>query len=185
MEGVWELIVNNARETWVLDSLRPSPLPPTSFTMRITAAVGRNTARWRGAVHRIRARDDVQLFDVLLPNDVASFAVHLGHVSRPAADLSVYVLDCTQEARCLVRAKNERDDRAKVVGVTAPAAGRWVVAIDPVALPGGSTTYQLALACPTGHGVDRCAAAAQQLTPSRWRSAPSRRTPWSGSVWGR
>jgi hypothetical protein len=69
-----------------------------------------------------------------------SLVVRASQVADPAADLDVYVIDCTGK-----ECRNPQTDSDpvgdEVVTVQNPAAGKWKVVVDGASVPSGSTTF--------------------------------------------
>ena len=69
-----------------------------------------------------------------------SLRATIGSTSDPAADLDLYVFDCTS-GDCVLAGQSADGDSEESVTVANPAAGLWVVLIDGFAVPAGTTTY--------------------------------------------
>jgi hypothetical protein len=61
-------------------------------------------------------------------------------MSDPAADLDLFVFNCTTGA-CVLAGQSADSDSEESVTIANPAAGLWVVLIDGFAVPAGTTTY--------------------------------------------
>jgi hypothetical protein len=70
----------------------------------------------------------------------SSLRVTIGHTSDPAADLDLYVYNCTS-GTCVLAGQSADGDSEESVTVANPAAGTWVALVDGYAVPSGSTTY--------------------------------------------
>jgi hypothetical protein len=77
-----------------------------------------------------------------------SLRATIGSPSDPAADLDLFVYNCTTAAStgtsitgCTLAGQNADGDSEESVTITNPAAGRWVVFVDGFAVPAGTTEY--------------------------------------------
>ena len=75
-----------------------------------------------------------------IPAGTTSFRATIGNPSDPAADLDLFVFNCTT-GTCVLAGQNADGDSEESVTITNPAAGRWQVLVDGFAVPAGSTTY--------------------------------------------
>jgi hypothetical protein len=69
-----------------------------------------------------------------------SLRATIGSPSDPAADLDLYVYNCTT-GTCAVAGQSADGDSEESVTISNPAAGNWVVLVDGYSVPSGSTTY--------------------------------------------
>ena len=69
-----------------------------------------------------------------------SLRATIGGTSDPAADLDLYVYNCTS-GKCVVAGQSADGDSEESVSIANPAAGTWVVLVDGYAVPAGSTTF--------------------------------------------
>ncbi len=69
-----------------------------------------------------------------------SLRATIGGTSDPAADLDLYVFNCTTGS-CVQAGQSADGDAEESVTIGNPAAGTWVVLIDGFAVPAGTTTY--------------------------------------------
>ncbi len=112
--------------------------------------------------HARIAQGEQQLYEVTVPKGTTSLFARVSNVSRPEADLDVYLLDCTSPEK-LPEAPSEQEKgnrspmrppplctpvaKAADVGpggqveITDPKPGRWVVAVDAFSVPGGAVEY--------------------------------------------
>jgi len=81
-----------------------------------------------------------QTFDVTVPAGATSLRATIGSPSDPAADLDLFVFNCTSGA-CVQAGSNADGDSEETVTINNPAAGLWRVLVDGFAVPAGSTTY--------------------------------------------
>jgi subtilisin family serine protease len=72
----------------------------------------------------------------------------IGDPSDPAADLDLFVYQCTDEgddpatlAGCTLRGQAADGDSEESVTIASPTAGNWAVLVDGFAVPAGSTQY--------------------------------------------
>jgi hypothetical protein len=167
--GVWELTVEGRRSSDVMEapfsltasvlgaSVSPDPdviatatagVPVgRSYTMEnlFGAFVGRavGTALGSAAMARPTIADldqDVRFVDV--PEGSTSLRATIGNTSDAAADLDLYVFNCTNAAAGCVLADQDADgDSEESVTIANPAKGTWAVLVDGFAVPSGSTAY--------------------------------------------
>jgi subtilisin family serine protease len=69
-----------------------------------------------------------------------SLRATIGGTSDPAADLDLFVYNCTS-GTCVLAGQSADGDSEESVTITNPAAGIWLVRVDGFAVPSGSTTY--------------------------------------------
>jgi hypothetical protein len=69
-----------------------------------------------------------------------SLRATIGSPSDPAADLDLYVFNCTT-GTCVQAGSNADGDSEESVTIANPAAGTWVVLVDGFSVPSGSTTF--------------------------------------------
>jgi hypothetical protein len=69
-----------------------------------------------------------------------SFRATIGSPSDPAADLDLFVFNCTSGS-CVLAGQSADGDSEESVTINNPAAGTWVVLVDGFAVPAGTTTY--------------------------------------------
>jgi subtilase family protein/pre-peptidase len=69
-----------------------------------------------------------------------SLRATIGGTSDLAADLDLFVFNCTTGA-CVLAGQSADGDSEESVTIANPAAGNWVVVVDGFAVPAGTTTY--------------------------------------------
>ncbi|HET7292098.1 MAG TPA: serine protease, partial [Vicinamibacteria bacterium] len=69
-----------------------------------------------------------------------SLRATIGSPSDPAADLDLFVYNCTT-GTCVLAGQNADGDSEESVTINNPAAGQWRVLVDGFAVPAGTTTY--------------------------------------------
>jgi hypothetical protein len=69
-----------------------------------------------------------------------SFRATIGGPSDPAADLDLFVFNCTT-GPCVLVGQSADGDSEESVTIGNPAAGVWAVLVDGFAVPAGTTTY--------------------------------------------
>jgi subtilase family protein len=95
-----------------------------------------------GAARRDRPtiRDkEQQVYEIDVPAGTATLLARIARPSDAAADLDVFVYDCTKQCRPAGAAADPVGDASVVV--QNPAAGKWKVVVDGWSVPSGSTTY--------------------------------------------
>ncbi|HEU5472075.1 MAG TPA: S8 family serine peptidase [Actinophytocola sp.] len=81
-----------------------------------------------------------QQFPITVTAGSSRLRVTIGSTSDKAADLDLFVFNCTSGA-CLLAGQSADGDSEESVTVTNPAAGLWIALIDGFAVPAGTTTY--------------------------------------------
>jgi subtilisin family serine protease len=81
-----------------------------------------------------------QTFDVTVTPGSTSLRATIGSPSDPAADLDLFVFNCTS-GTCVQAGSNADGDSEESVTINNPAAGLWRVLVDGFAVPAGTTTY--------------------------------------------
>lgn len=69
-----------------------------------------------------------------------SLRATIGNPSDPAADLDLFVFNCTSGS-CALAGQSADGDSEESVTIANPAVGTWVVLVDGFAVPSGSTDY--------------------------------------------
>ncbi|MBL8057850.1 MAG: S8 family serine peptidase [Anaerolineales bacterium] len=81
-----------------------------------------------------------QVFDVTVAAGSTSLRATIGSPSDPAADLDLFVYNCTS-GTCVLAGQSADGDSEESVTIAGPAAGLWRVLIDGYSVPSGTTTY--------------------------------------------
>jgi hypothetical protein len=81
-----------------------------------------------------------QQYPTTVTAGTTSFRATIGGPSDPAADLDLFVFNCTT-GTCVLAGQSADGDSEESVTIPNPAAGLWVVLIDGFAVPAGTTTY--------------------------------------------
>jgi hypothetical protein len=81
-----------------------------------------------------------QQYPVVVTAGSSSLRATIGSPSDPAADLDLFVFNCTT-GPCVLAGQSADGDSEESVTIANPAAGTWVVLIDGFAVPAGTTTY--------------------------------------------
>jgi hypothetical protein len=76
-----------------------------------------------------------------VPAGTSSLRATIGSPSDPAADLDLFVYNCTS-GTCVLAAQNADGDSEESVTINSPAAGQWKVVVDGFNVPTGNTTYK-------------------------------------------
>jgi subtilisin family serine protease len=165
--GVWEVTVDARRNSDAISapytltasilgaSVEPNPDVIASATIGVPVArsytitnllgdftgraVGTNMGSAFVATPTI-AHHDQQQFLVAVPTGTTSLRATIGSPSDPAADLDLFVFNCTSGS-CVQAGSNADGDSEESVTIANPAAGTWVVLVDGFAVPAGTTTY--------------------------------------------
>jgi hypothetical protein len=165
--GVWELTVE-ARRTSDADltpftltasilgaSVSPNPDVIASATIGTPIArsytltnlfgafTGRAVGTTLGSARRGRftiGNLQQQQYATTVTTGSTSFRATIGNPSDPAADLDLFVFNCTTGS-CVLAGQSADGDSEESVTIANPAPGMWVVLIDGYAVPSGSTDY--------------------------------------------
>jgi hypothetical protein len=86
------------------------------------------------------ANAEQQQFQVQVTPGSTSLRATIGGTSDPAADLDLFVFNCTS-GTCVQAGSSADGDSEESVTINNPAAGTWVVLIDGFAVPAGTTTF--------------------------------------------
>jgi hypothetical protein len=165
--GVWEVTVDARRNSDVVSApytltasilgATVSPNPdviasatigtPVARTYTITNLFGAFTDRAVGTALGSAFLDTPtiahhaqQIFDVTVPAGATSLRATIGSPSDPAADLDLFVFNCTS-GTCVQAGSNADGDSEESVTINSPAAGLWRVLVDGFSVPAGTTTY--------------------------------------------
>jgi hypothetical protein len=79
-------------------------------------------------------------YEIDVPEGATSLLVRASDVADKAADLDVYVIDCSGK-QCRAPQTDSDPIGDEIVTVQNPAAGKWKVVIDGASVPSGSTTF--------------------------------------------
>jgi subtilisin family serine protease len=165
--GVWEVTVDTRRTsdaalsefTLVVSLLGASvsPNPDTIATAQLNVpvsrsytltnlfgaftgnAVGSTLGSARQGVFSI-ANLAQQQYPITVTPGSTSLRATIGGTSDPAADLDLFVFNCTT-GPCVLAGQSADGDSEESVTIANPAAGLWVVLIDGFAVPAGTTSY--------------------------------------------
>ena len=101
----------------------------------------RHDARQRRDRHARRSRTSAQQqFPVTVTAGSTSLRATIGSPSDPAADLDLFVFNCTT-GTCVLAGQSADGDSEESVTIANPAAGNWIVLVDGFDVPAGTTTY--------------------------------------------
>lgn len=166
--GVWEVSVDTRRTsdadftaftlTGTILGATVAPNPdtiasatigvPVSRSYTLTNLFGAFTGRASGTAlgsARLQtptiANLEVQEYLVDVTAGSTSLRATIGSPSDPAADLDLFVYNCTS-GTCVLAGQNADGDSEESVTIASPAAGSWKVVVDGFAVPAGTTTYK-------------------------------------------
>jgi hypothetical protein len=168
LAGVWEITVD-ARRSSDADSapytmtasilgatVTPNPDVIPSATIGVPVArsytitngfgafTGRAVGTTLGSANRMTptiANAEQQQFQVTVAPGSTSLRATIGSTSDLAADLDLFVFNCTSGS-CVLAGQAADGDSEESVTINNPAAGLWVVLVDGFAVPAGSTTFK-------------------------------------------
>ena len=165
--GVWEVVVEARRTSDVPEapftltasilgaSVSPNPdmVPsatlgtPVARSYKLTNLFGDFTGRAVGTTlgSALRATPTIadhaqQVYDVAVTAGSQSLRATIGGTSDPAADLDLFVFNCTSGS-CVPAGQSADGDSEESVTINNPAVGAWRVLVDGYAVPAGTTTY--------------------------------------------
>lgn len=168
LAGVWEVTVDASRTspatpatfdvTGAILGATVSPNPdivdsatlgvPVARSYTITNVLGAFTGRAVGsALGSARVANPTidmsaqQQYVVNVSAGSTSLRATIGGPSDLGADLDLYVFNCTTGA-CVLAGQSAGGSAEESVTIANPAAGPWVVLVDPFAIPAGKTSYQ-------------------------------------------
>jgi hypothetical protein len=168
--GVWEVTIDARRNSDAFPAPAPftltatilgasvSPNPdvissatigtPVSRSYTLTNQFGAFTGRAVGTNmgSAFRATPSIahlalQEYEVSVPAGTSSLRATIGSPSDPAADLDLFVYNCTT-GTCVLAGQNADGDSEESVTIATPAAGTWKVVVDGFSVPAGNTTYK-------------------------------------------
>jgi hypothetical protein len=126
----------------------PGAGPGISITNSFAEFSGGAVSYPLGASRHVQATirpHEQQVYDIDVPAGSASLVARAGKSSDVAADLDIYVYDCSgKECRAAGSSADPvvpSGPRDEVVTIQNPAAGKWKVVVDAASMPSGSTTY--------------------------------------------
>jgi hypothetical protein len=167
LAGVWEITVDARRSSDVdfanytmtasILGAIVSPNPdviasatlgaPVARSYTITNLFGQFTGRavgtTLGSANRLTptiANVEQKQFLVQVTPGSTTLRATIGGTSDPAADLDLFVYNCTSGS-CVLVGQSADGDSEESVTINNPAAGAWVVLIDGFAVPAGTTTF--------------------------------------------
>jgi hypothetical protein len=165
--GVWEVVVEARRTSDTANapftltasilgaSVSPNPDVIASATVGVPIArsytltnlfgaftghaVGTTLGSARRGVFSI-ANLAQQQYPLVVTAGSTSLRATIGGASDPAADLDLYVYNCTS-GTCVLAGQSAGGSAEESVTIANPAAGNWLVLIDGFSVPAGTTTY--------------------------------------------
>jgi subtilisin family serine protease len=81
-----------------------------------------------------------QDYPVVVTGGTTSLRATIGRASDPAADLDLFVYNCTS-GTCVLAGQSADGDSEESVTIANPALGNWLVRVAGFAVPAGTTTY--------------------------------------------
>jgi len=117
-----------------------------TLTSRMTDFTGKASSYPLGSAFIARPtirEHQQQVYEIDVPPGSASLRVTVGSPSDGAADLDVYVYDCTKK-ECRNAGAGADPGSAEDVMVQHPSAGKWKVVVEGASVPSGQTEYDYA-----------------------------------------
>ena len=115
-----------------------------SFTNRFGSFTGGAVGTPLGSAaanhNTIAAGGAQQQYPLTVPAGSTRLTARIGNASDTGADLDLYVFDC-HTGSCVLAGSSTSGSANEFVSIANPAAGQWIVLVDPFAVPAGSTTY--------------------------------------------
>jgi subtilisin family serine protease len=168
MAGVWEVSVEVSRtsaagpatfaitgtvlgvdvspSSWTIDPATVGTTYSNTFTFTnrfgsfTGGAVGTPLGSAAANHATIAAGGTQQQYPLTVPAGSTRLTAQIGNASDTRADLDLYVFDC-HTGSCVLGGSSTGSSANEFVSIANPAAGAWVVVVDPFAVPAGSTTY--------------------------------------------
>ncbi len=165
--GVWEVVVDTSRTSAVTPATftitasilgaTVSPNPdviasatvgtPVARSYTLTNLFGAFTGRAVGTTLGSARRSVFSIanlaqqeYQVTVTPGTTSLRATIGSTSDLAADLDLFVFNCTT-GTCVLAGQSADGDSEESVTIANPAAGEWRVLVDGFAVPAGTTTY--------------------------------------------
>jgi len=116
------------------------------------------------------------VYEVDVPAGASAIGARIDHASQPGSDLDLYLFDCASFAPfCELMADGTSPSATEQVVVPSPAAGQWVVVVDPFDIPSGSleTDYADVATAPSFGSITVDDPVAYHPAGSSWRSTAS------------
>ena len=165
-DGVWEVTVDARRTSdgpaaYTLAaallgaSVSPNPDVIASATIGVPVArsytltnlfgafTGRAVGTTLGSAYRATpsiANLAQQQYPIVVTAGSTSLRATIGGTSDAAADLDLYVFNCTT-GTCVLAGQSADGDSEESVTIANPAAGNWLVLVDGFSVPAGTTTF--------------------------------------------
>jgi hypothetical protein len=114
-----------------------------TITNGFGAFTGRAAGSTLGSANRMTptiADGEQQVFDVVVTAGSSSLRATIGSPSDAAADLDLFVYNCTS-GTCVLAGQNADGDSEESVTINNPAAGAWRVVVDGFDVPAGTTAF--------------------------------------------
>ncbi len=114
-----------------------------TLTSLYAAFTGRGVGTTLGSAYRATptiANLAQQQYPIGVTAGSTSLRVTIGGTSDPAADLDLFVYNCTTGS-CELAGQSADGDSEESVTIANPAAGNWVALVDGYSVPAGTTTY--------------------------------------------
>src|SRR5262249_51220951 len=132
--------VDVSPSSWVIDPATIGSTSTQAFTFhnRFGAFTGGAVGTALGSAFRahptIASGGPQQTFTVNVPAGSSAISARIGNASDAAADLDLFLFDC-HTGSCVLKASSTSGSAEEFVSSSAPAAGVWIVLVDPFAVP--------------------------------------------------
>jgi hypothetical protein len=126
-----------------LQAHEPGATNDLTLVSRMADFTGKATSYPLGSAHIVRPtirEHQQQVYEIEVPPGSTALRVALGNPSDAAADLDVYVYDCTKK-ECHNAGASADPGSDEAVTVQHPAAGKWKVVVEGASVPSGQTEY--------------------------------------------
>jgi hypothetical protein len=151
--ALWGVDINvgaKAAKIWMPGEDVDVPVEVSNRFGEISASVASLSLSSAFTETRTIVQGEQHVYEIIVPNGVASLEARVSGVADVNADLDLYLLDCTGQTQSVPRPtaslatprrKANTVDSDGRVQVSSPAPGLWKVVVDAYSVPSGQTTY--------------------------------------------
>jgi hypothetical protein len=169
------------------------PAAAVSLVNRMAEFTGALSGMPLGAARRDQGtirNGEQRFFEIQVPEGTSALHVRVSDVADAAADLDLYVIDCTGD-ECRGTQSDGDPTGDEIVTISNPSKGLWKVVIDAASVPAGSTTFAYidVLFNPSFGAVATADVSAERKRDAEWSAAantwlagalPEGREPFAG-----